>query len=274
MNISAHLFIGLLIYYVGICNAAEKELVEKGTGISTRPKRVLAIFAYKQELPWAYRLEESMRDKIARDAPFPIELNVEYADRARFPEKSYLQRVVDFYQYKYSGEGFDLIIAIGDESAEVVVEYGESMFGTIPRIILWNDPESQLRDSLGPNTLSMRWGWEMGSTVELIQKLLPETETIYFISGTSASDLGIRKAAMRDLAKMNVDLNISFITDFATQDMLEQVSRLPDNSVIYFLSVISAPPRTDDITLSLPNENIPISPKVPSSFPSNSAPKE
>ena len=37
------------------------------------PKRVLAIFAFKQALPWAYQVEESMRAAIGSEAPFPIE---------------------------------------------------------------------------------------------------------------------------------------------------------------------------------------------------------
>ena len=58
------------------------------------PKRILAIFAFKQALPWAYQVEESMRAAIAAEAPFPIELNVEHADRARYPEETYLGKVV------------------------------------------------------------------------------------------------------------------------------------------------------------------------------------
>ena len=66
------------------------------------PKRILAIFAFKQAPPWAYRVEESLGAALAWESPFPIELNIEHTDRPRHPEETYLRKVINFYRYKYS----------------------------------------------------------------------------------------------------------------------------------------------------------------------------
>jgi hypothetical protein len=47
------------------------------------PKRILAIFAFKQALPWSIRIEESMRAALVSKSPFTIELNIEHADLPR-----------------------------------------------------------------------------------------------------------------------------------------------------------------------------------------------
>ena len=202
------------------------------------PKRVLAIFAFKQALPWAYQVEESMRAAIGSEAPFPIELNVEHADRARYPEETYLGKIIDFYKYKYSGQKFDLILAIGDESAELLIEYGEHMFGDIPIVLISSEAGALPGNLERPNMVSLIWGWDIGKTLELIQNLLPNTQHLYFISGTSKTDLTVRNVAQKALKNTNVKFNTQFITDFVTSEMLEKIAHLPNDSVIFFLSVL------------------------------------
>jgi len=90
------------------------------------PKRVLAIFVFKQGMPFAYHIEQSMRAALAIDPSYPIEFNVEYADQSRFPEKRYLSKIIDLYRYKYSKQKMDLVLVMGDESADLMLEYGEA----------------------------------------------------------------------------------------------------------------------------------------------------
>jgi len=84
------IFAGLLIWV--LC----KPGVLASTAEKPVPKRILVIFAFKQALPWAYRVEKSLRATLASEAPFPIELDVEHADRPRHPDDTYLARSLIF----------------------------------------------------------------------------------------------------------------------------------------------------------------------------------
>ena len=108
------------------------------------PKRILAIFAFKQALPWAYRIEESMRAALASEPPFPIELNIEHADLPRYPDETYFRKVVDLYRYKYSGLKVDLILALGDELAELLIKHGDEFFSDIPLVLVTSETETLL----------------------------------------------------------------------------------------------------------------------------------
>jgi len=100
------------------------------------PKRVLALFVSKQGLPWAYHMEKSLRKAITSQSSVAIEFNVEHADLSRFPEKSYLSKIADLFRYKYSQRKIDLVLAVGDEAADLLVEYGASLFGNIPMVLI------------------------------------------------------------------------------------------------------------------------------------------
>ena len=201
-------------------------------------KRILAIFGFKQAMPFGYYTAESMRETLTSEAPFPIELNIEFADLARYPDETYLAKIVDFYRFKYSKDKFDLVLAIGDETAKMMVEYGDELFGDIPIVIIGSGLDFLAKESKNSNTFFLKWGWDIGKTLEIIQDLLPKTQHLYFISGATISDLSIRNVAREDLSNTRVNFKTTFITDFTATEMLEKIAHLPDNSVIFFLSVI------------------------------------
>ena len=201
------------------------------------PKRILVIFAFKQAVPWAHRIEESLRAALVSKSPFPIELNVEHADCPRHPEEAYLRKVAEFYRYKYSGQKVDLILALGDESAELLIEYSGELFGDIPVVLVTS--ETLPRSLMKPNMTTLEWGWDFEKTIAFIPDLLPQTKHLFLISGTSTTDRTVRNVALKSLSKSDVRFNIQYITDFATSEMLAKVTHLPKDSAIFFLSVLS-----------------------------------
>ena len=124
------------------------------------PKRVLAIFVFKAGMPGPYRIEESLRAALASESSCPIELDVEHADQSRFPEKTYLSKIIDLYRYKYSKQKVDLVLAMGDESADLMLEYGETLFGDIPVVLITTDRKDLPRSRLKPNMVSLVWGFD------------------------------------------------------------------------------------------------------------------
>ena len=201
------------------------------------PKRILFIFAFKQALPWAYRVEEGMRAALASEFPFPIELNVEHADRPRYPEQTYLEKVVDLYRYKYAGQKIDLVLTMGDELAELLIKHMKELFGDISVVLVAAETEILPPDQMNPNVISLKWGWDFGRTIELIKELLPQTKHLFIISGNSTTDLAIRKMALNVMHKYEDQFNIQLITDFVTSEMLKKVAHLPKDSAIFYLTL-------------------------------------
>ena len=230
--------VGILLHSFALSSSADNFSEELKQEKESGSKRILAIFGFKQAMPFGYYTAESMRETLTSESPFPIELNIEFADLARYPDETYLAKIVDFYRFKYSKDKFDLILAIGDETAKMMVEYGDELFGDIPIVIIGSGLDFLAKESENSNTFFLKWGWDIGKTVEIIQDLLPKTQHLYFISGATISDLSIRDVALEDLSNTRVNFKTSFITDFAATEMLEKIAHLPDDSVIFFLSVI------------------------------------
>ena len=201
------------------------------------PKRVLAIFIFKQGLPWTYRLERSLRVRLASEDHSPIELNVEHTDLTRYPEKTYIAKVVDLYRYKYARQKIDLVLAVGDESTELFLKYGEELFGDTPVVLVTSEAAMASQNHRTPNMTSLMWGWDTENTVAIIRDLLPQTKHLFVVSGTSKMDLTVRKTANKTLRKSNGRFNIHYLIDFDGSELLENIAHLPRDSAILYLSV-------------------------------------
>ena len=201
------------------------------------PKRVLAIFVFKKGMPGPHRIEASLGAALASDSSYPIELDVEYADQSRFPDKAYLEKILDLYRYKYSKQKVDLVLAMGDESTDWMLEYGETLFGDIPMVLMTADRKHFPRSRLKPNMVSVEWGFDLGKTGALIQELLPQIKNLFVVSGTSLSDRKLKDFAVEALAEFDGRFTIQYLDDFSQEDLLLKVAQLPEDSAIFYLTL-------------------------------------
>jgi secreted Zn-dependent insulinase-like peptidase len=134
-------------------------------------------------------------------SPYPVELNIEYADRKRYPDDTYLQKLIELYRHKYFHPQMDVVIGVGDEAADILVEYGEALFGKIPMVIVSANPKILQRDFLKSHMTSLLWGADIKGNVELIEELFPKTRHLFLVSGSSLTDREAEKLARTTLRK-------------------------------------------------------------------------
>jgi hypothetical protein len=62
---------------------------------------------------------KNLVELIALKSPCPVKLNIEYADRMRYPGKDDLRKRTCLYRQKYFQPRMDVIIGVGDETADI-----------------------------------------------------------------------------------------------------------------------------------------------------------
>lgn len=165
------------------------------------PKRVLIIYSYHEGLPWERLIDDSLRATLASKSTEPIELNVEHADRIRYPGDSYLKNFVDLLRHKYSQPKMDVVIGVDDEATDILLKYGDELFPGFPVVFLTAERKTLQRDSLKPNMTSLLWGVDIQGTVNLILKTLPEIRQTLIITGSSISDRAVQNLARKSLSQ-------------------------------------------------------------------------
>ncbi len=203
------------------------------------PKQVLAILVFKQNMPWPYRLERSLRAALTSDRSDPIKLSVEYMDQVTFTKKAYIEKILDLYRYKYKfrDQKMDLVLVMGDESVDLMLEYGQTLFGDVPLVLVTVEKNKIPQNLLKPNMVSFIWGIDLTKSVTLIYDLLPKTKNIFVVSGSSLTDRKFKNLAVKTLSEFEDQFTIHHLDDLAVEDLLLKVAHLPEDSVILFLTL-------------------------------------
>lgn len=199
-------------------------------------KRILVLYSYHEGLPWERLINESLQNTLALQSTFLIEIKVEHTDRVSYADNVYRHKLMDLFQYKYSHLEMDLVIGVGDEAVEMLLDYGEKLFPEIPMLLITAERKTLQKDFLKPNTTSLLWGVDVRANVDLIQKLLPQTRHIFIVAGTSATDRAVLKLAQASLREDTKRFAIRYLTNIRAQDLIKRAKQLPDQSALLFLA--------------------------------------
>ena len=200
------------------------------------PKRVLVILD-RADLPWLNILSQSLQAALQSTSPYPVDLHIEYTDQGRYPDDIHLQKLTELYRLKYVDAPMDLVIGVGDEAADFLVEYGVRLFGEIPMIIISANPKTLQRDFLKSNMTSLLWGADIQGNVTLIEELMPNTRRLFIVSGSSLSDREAQKLAQTSLREYQGPVEINYIGDDSQAALLEKVAQLPKNAALLYLAI-------------------------------------
>jgi PAS domain S-box-containing protein len=202
-----------------------------------KTKQVLILYSYHESLPWERLMDESLRAAVTSKATFHVEINNEHANRVTYTDDVYLQKLVDLYRYKYADRTMDLVIGVGDEAVDLLLDYGDELFPRVPMVFVTTEGVSPQRSFSGPHRTSLEWGVDIKATVDLIAELLPQTRQIFVVAGTRVTDRKLMKLARTSLQGFTKRFAINYLTDIRIEDLLEKVAQLPEHSVLLYLTI-------------------------------------
>ncbi len=236
IQIFKHLFLHSILIVMTLCLYPSLNLFANNH--YQAPKRILAIFSYKQGLPFAFHIEQSLRKNLVSQSSHSFILDVEYTDQSRFPDQIYRNKIIDLYRYKYHQQKIDLVIAFGNETSDLMSEYAIDLFGDIPLILVTDQLKDSSKYLLKENWLLTYWGIDVKKTSMIIQQLLPDRKNLFIITGQSLTDQKFKAITQKSLSQLNDPFTTHYLDDLSLEELLLKVSQLPDNAVILFLSFL------------------------------------
>ncbi len=198
-------------------------------------RRILVLYSFPEGLPWEKLIDENLRATLASKSIFLIELHTEHTDRLRYPDDVYLHKLIDFYQYKYSDSAIDLIIGFGDEAVDILLDYGDELFPQIPMVFVTAERQTLRRDYLNPNTVSLFWGMDIKTTIDLIGEILPQTRHVFIVAGTSITGRATLELARKSVQGHTQGFAIHYLTDITVEEVIRRSAQLPEHSALFFL---------------------------------------
>ena len=197
------------------------------------PQHVLMLTDTSSERAQAL-ITTHVRETLRRDLD-NVEFFTESLDIVRFPELEQQNVVADFLRERYADRRIDAALAIGPASLAVLAERRAELFPDTPIVY------AGVRATGVPPDLANATGvvssFDLGKSVDLALALQPDARRLVVISGVAALDQSWKAVAEEELEAHRSRLEITYLAGLPKAKVLEEVGRLPRETVVVFLTM-------------------------------------
>jgi signal transduction histidine kinase len=199
-------------------------------------KTILILCALSPAQP-AYRLIlGGIRQKLTEQFGDRYSLHTEYLEIESYPKDDYPKERFDIYNQKYRDIKIDLLICVGRNAIVPIKQYAEDYLLNLPTISIDFDfSDNGFKSNLKLNEQTTEIGMKVNfnKSISNALSLFPETTSLYFIGGTSPFDKYLMSIAVEESKIIESSKELILITDKSMDNILQQVSSLPVNSLIF-----------------------------------------
>lgn len=200
-------------------------------------RRVLVFYPVSDGTPGNILFEQGIRNTFRTSSVERIELYNEYLDSARFPDDRYQKQLANFLQQKYAGRKIDVIIPAMAPSLDFALKHRDEMLPGVPIVFAAIDEGEVKARQLGHGVVGTPMRMDLVPTLELALRLHPGTQHVFVIAGASKTDAYWEAQARKAFHAYEGKQEFVYLTGLPMDDLLREVTKLPDGSVIYYLHV-------------------------------------
>jgi PAS domain S-box-containing protein len=216
-------------------------------------RRVLIFYGLGLSSPAAVLVDREIRSAL-QNSPYQIELYTESLEPILFSDPASQEELRQGYVRKYRDRRPDLVIAVGPSPLKFMVDSHEKFLPNVP-IIFCATTQDQFDDLKLDAHFTGAWRTlEPAKTLDAALQLQPRTKHVVVVGGVNPYDRRLEAIVMKRLRSYESRLDFKYLTDVEMPALLEQLRRLPDNTIILYtaFSQDSAGTRFIDETQSLP----------------------
>jgi PAS domain S-box-containing protein len=210
------------------------------SGAESHPlkKHILVLYSYGPAFPVQQQFAAGFNSVIAGHKLGPQNIFHEYLDiiPTRTPQQKALLR--NLLLNKYAGIRFDLIITIADSALDFLLKEGSGLSPGQP-VMACNTRKSYGSTVTDRKIHYVPLYYDLKGTLELALKLLPRTNRVVFLAGSSENDLRMEEQARRDFAPWVDKIAFDYVSRLSVEEMFHMVKTLPADSILIY-SIVSS----------------------------------
>lgn len=228
-----HILIASAHFLFGLCYPSY--------GFSTEPKLVLTLHSFGRDFkPWS-EYAKAIRLELERQSPWPLDIQEHALVTARTSDDNPEVAFVEYLRALYSNRQPDLIISIGAPAAAFVQRHRKQLFLAAPMVLTVVDQRRVQYSTLGPNDTVVAVAINYHAAVENILKVLPQTNHIAGVVGTSPIESFWREEIGKEAKPFKDRIKFTWYNTLSFEEILKHAANLPPRSAIFWeLMIVDA----------------------------------
>jgi PAS domain S-box-containing protein len=199
---------------------------------STPEKNVLVLYS------WSVRdafveldpLKTTLRSRIHA----PVNFYVEYLESERFGSAGYQKALSETIRQSYSEKQIDLVVVSAYPALRFAVEHRDQIFPGVPIVFMSVAPNRLPGGTPWPGVTGATTNVDVRGSVDLALRLNPDTKNVALIAGNSEFETFWLGAVRDEVGRRQEKLRLIEISTGSTKRLLEEVSRLPSHTIVFF----------------------------------------
>lgn len=195
-------------------------------------RNVLILNSYHKGLSWTDQQTEGVSSILGK-AGFDCNIFVEYMDWKNYPTEENLKQLYSSFKYKYSQRHIDVVVATDDAALAFALKNRADIFSDAPVVFsgVNTDGISELTRGYSRVT-GITEIVDPENTVRAALKIYPGLKEIYVAFDNTESGLSTGAMTIDAIKRVDSKLKIRTLNDKSLQDILDEVAKAPDDSVV------------------------------------------
>ncbi len=206
------------------------------------PPRVLLLFSNDRLLPANQEVERGLRRAFEEGSKTSsVDLFAEFLDAVRFPGPGQSAAMENFLRERHRDTPPVARIAIGPQALDFLMQRRDTLFPGTP--IVFGGIDGRHIDSLTDHRgLAGRpMDWSVTPIMEQLADIRPEARRILLVSGAADFDRKRLEEALAQAEPFRKRYEIDTSQGEPLDELLERVSKLPRDAVVFYLSYFQTP---------------------------------
>jgi PAS domain S-box-containing protein len=187
--------------------------------------------------PMNLAVDQSIRSTFATGSPQPVEVHNEYLDVSRFGRPGHQQNLAEFLRRKYAGRKVDVVIAGLASALDFALAHRQEVFPGVPIVFCAVEQREVRARKLPPDVIGVPAKIDFAATLDLALRLHPGTRRVVVIAGSAKVDAYWEAEARQAFRGHEGKVELVYLSGLPMDDLLREVARLPERSIIYYLHV-------------------------------------
>jgi PAS domain S-box-containing protein len=198
------------------------------------PKRVLLLDSYGRNVTPISKMISAFRTELSSRWPEPIDLHEVSLEMARIAQPGQEVHFIHFLKERLYDRSPDLVVSFGGPAFTFLVRNREDLFPSTPMLFA-GVAEQVLRTGQVPrNAAVVPVPIDVRGMIENMLQVLPATENIAVILGTSPLETFWLNECRREFAAFSTRVNFAYLDHLPFQEIIGRVAALPPKSAVFY----------------------------------------
>ena len=196
------------------------------------PTDILILHSYHYGYKWTDDITRGLDDTLSQ-SPVPLALHVEYMDTKRVASPNYDEELAAFYQKKFQGISFAVIVCSDNNAAQFMASLGRNIFPDTPVVFcgfnfLRKEDLVDLKGFTGVNEEA-----DLSAGIDLALTLHPETTTLYIINDRTPTGLRVMDRLDEIVPSYKDRVDFTFLDNLSMPDLLATLRTLSEGDLVF-----------------------------------------